>query len=172
MPLARPGRQVQDTPGAELAGREQSEYEEDGSSGEERSSGGGRDSLGSDGKAERCGACDERGELVTCDMADCPSAFHLGCVGLQALPQGDWFCPLCCGLRAPQRQRGARVAAQALQGDAGAGYGQQLRGVRGVATAADWADDEEEEVGEEGEEEDGSDEDDDEEPDCDLTRFI
>jgi len=40
-----------------------------------------------------CSICDFGGDLVLCDR--CPSAFHLGCLGLDRVPDGDWFCPTC-----------------------------------------------------------------------------
>jgi hypothetical protein len=44
-----------------------------------------------------CSICNDGGELLLCD--NCPSAFHHACVGLQATPEGDWFCPWCrCGV--------------------------------------------------------------------------
>ncbi|XP_066391560.1 increased DNA methylation 1-like [Miscanthus floridulus] len=44
-----------------------------------------------------CSICNDGGELLLCD--NCPSAFHHACVGLQATPEGDWFCPSCrCGV--------------------------------------------------------------------------
>ncbi|AES82199.1 putative histone acetyltransferase chromatin regulator PHD family [Medicago truncatula] len=41
-----------------------------------------------------CSICGFGGDLVLCDR--CPSAFHLGCLGLDRVPDGDWFCPTCC----------------------------------------------------------------------------
>ncbi|KAJ4959687.1 hypothetical protein NE237_019597 [Protea cynaroides] len=44
-----------------------------------------------------CSICHYGGELLLCD--GCPSVFHLSCVGLMDLPEGNWFCPSCrCGL--------------------------------------------------------------------------
>ncbi|XP_077212957.1 PHD finger transcription factor isoform X2 [Tasmannia lanceolata] len=40
-----------------------------------------------------CSICHYGGMLVLCDY--CPSAFHLSCIGLQAVPEGKWFCPSC-----------------------------------------------------------------------------
>ncbi|KAF0908597.1 hypothetical protein E2562_026645 [Oryza meyeriana var. granulata] len=40
-----------------------------------------------------CSVCHECGELLMCDS--CPSMFHHACVGLEATPPGDWFCPAC-----------------------------------------------------------------------------
>ncbi|XP_061364383.1 increased DNA methylation 1-like [Gastrolobium bilobum] len=41
-----------------------------------------------------CSICRYGGELVLCDT--CPSSFHLSCLGLEQVPDGDWFCPPCC----------------------------------------------------------------------------
>ncbi|KAL3829052.1 hypothetical protein ACJIZ3_017854 [Penstemon smallii] len=41
-----------------------------------------------------CSVCHFGGELVLCDQ--CPSSFHTHCLGLEELPEGDWFCPSCC----------------------------------------------------------------------------
>ncbi|KAL5710171.1 hypothetical protein ACHQM5_020770 [Ranunculus cassubicifolius] len=44
-----------------------------------------------------CSVCNYGGDLVLCDQ--CPSAFHLSCLGLNDLPNGQWFCPSCrCGI--------------------------------------------------------------------------
>lgn len=44
-----------------------------------------------------CSVCHDGGSLVLCDH--CPSSFHLDCVGLKDVPEGDWFCPSCrCGI--------------------------------------------------------------------------
>ncbi|KAM0892929.1 hypothetical protein ACQ4PT_025412 [Festuca glaucescens] len=40
-----------------------------------------------------CSVCADGGEMLLCDC--CPSVFHHGCVGLDATPQGEWFCPPC-----------------------------------------------------------------------------
>ncbi|XP_058786132.1 increased DNA methylation 1-like [Vicia villosa] len=41
-----------------------------------------------------CLVCGLGGDLILCDQ--CPSSFHLGCLGLDRVPDGDWFCPTCC----------------------------------------------------------------------------
>ncbi|KAL4273150.1 hypothetical protein GQ457_13G009220 [Hibiscus cannabinus] len=41
-----------------------------------------------------CSACCGGGELICCGY--CPSAFHMKCLGLNEVPNGDWFCPSCC----------------------------------------------------------------------------
>ncbi|XVF36422.1 hypothetical protein REPUB_Repub19eG0057200 [Reevesia pubescens] len=43
---------------------------------------------------EVCSTCRDGGELICCDH--CPSAFHVNCLGLKEVPDGDWFCPSCC----------------------------------------------------------------------------
>lgn len=41
-----------------------------------------------------CLICGLGGDIILCDQ--CPSSFHLGCLGLDRVPDGDWFCPTCC----------------------------------------------------------------------------
>ncbi|RDX95823.1 Increased DNA methylation 1, partial [Mucuna pruriens] len=41
-----------------------------------------------------CSLCKYGGELILCDK--CPSSFHKTCLGLEDIPDGDWFCPSCC----------------------------------------------------------------------------
>ncbi|KAJ9166335.1 hypothetical protein P3X46_021107 [Hevea brasiliensis] len=41
-----------------------------------------------------CSVCREGGDLILCDQ--CPSSFHTNCIGLEDVPDGDWFCPFCC----------------------------------------------------------------------------
>nr|KYP47528.1 Chromodomain-helicase-DNA-binding protein Mi-2 isogeny [Cajanus cajan] len=44
-----------------------------------------------------CSVCHYGGELILCDK--CPSSFHKTCLGLEEIPDGDWFCPSCrCGI--------------------------------------------------------------------------
>ncbi|KAJ4952174.1 hypothetical protein NE237_029006 [Protea cynaroides] len=48
-----------------------------------------------------CAACHYGGMLILCDS--CRSSYHLSCVGIEDVPNEDWFCPSCrcgiCGLR-------------------------------------------------------------------------
>ncbi|CAM8967333.1 unnamed protein product [Rhodiola kirilowii] len=41
-----------------------------------------------------CAICHYGGELLLCDK--CPSSFHMTCLGLEEIPDGNWFCPSCC----------------------------------------------------------------------------
>ncbi|KAI4318223.1 hypothetical protein L6164_026013 [Bauhinia variegata] len=44
-----------------------------------------------------CSVCHYGGDLILCDQ--CPSSFHGDCLGLEDIPDGDWFCPSCqCGI--------------------------------------------------------------------------
>ena len=46
-----------------------------------------------DGNADECANCKGGGELLCCDT--CERAFHLFCVGMDLVPDGDWSCPVC-----------------------------------------------------------------------------
>ncbi|XP_052209044.1 uncharacterized protein LOC127812622 [Diospyros lotus] len=41
-----------------------------------------------------CSVCHFGGELILCDQ--CPSSFHISCLGLKDVPDGDWYCSSCC----------------------------------------------------------------------------
>ncbi|GMJ02574.1 hypothetical protein like AT5G36670 [Hibiscus trionum] len=40
-----------------------------------------------------CSACCDGGEIICCDYRR--SAYHMKCLGLKEVPNGDWFCPPC-----------------------------------------------------------------------------
>ena len=42
-----------------------------------------------DGHEDECYRCSEGGELVMCDKAQCPKAYHLSCLGLEKMPHGE-----------------------------------------------------------------------------------
>jgi hypothetical protein len=47
-----------------------------------------------DGNLEYCAKCrEEEGELLCCDR--CPQSFHIECVGLKEVPEGEYFCGDC-----------------------------------------------------------------------------
>lgn len=60
-------------------------------------SGDGDSSQQGDSHQDECAACGDGGELLCCD--GCPRAFHTGCVGLRAIPAGDWLCAFCRSLQ-------------------------------------------------------------------------
>ena len=56
---------------------------------------------GQDTISDACCICHsgEDGEIMLlCDKCDTPA--HLGCVGMEAVPEGDWFCPTCTAIMA------------------------------------------------------------------------
>lgn len=42
---------------------------------------------------DKCEICKKKGKLLCCDS--CPRVYHTKCVGLKAIPKGDWYCPEC-----------------------------------------------------------------------------
>ncbi len=42
---------------------------------------------------DECEVCGKRGDLLICD--GCDKSYHLHCVDLKEVPEGDWFCPVC-----------------------------------------------------------------------------
>jgi hypothetical protein len=59
-----------------------------------------------------CGRTDGAESLMLCDGkgGTCESTAHTHCVGLAAVPEGDWFCPACGGPPAPERGGGGGAA--------------------------------------------------------------
>ncbi|KAK7072610.1 Histone-lysine N-methyltransferase NSD3 [Halocaridina rubra] len=58
---------------------------------------------------DECYRCGGAGDLILCDVTDCPKSYHLQCLSLDKLPKGQWICPWhhCdeCGLRSPRPNR-------------------------------------------------------------------
>ncbi|CAM9760324.1 unnamed protein product, partial [Discosporangium mesarthrocarpum] len=46
-----------------------------------------------------CWRCYEEGDLLCCDGEGCDALYHMKCVYIKYLPQGDWFCPRCVAKR-------------------------------------------------------------------------
>eukprot|EP01018_Ginkgo_biloba_P015782 Gb_10246 [translate_table: standard] len=40
-----------------------------------------------------CSICHVGGTLILCDH--CPSSFHLECINMELVPEGNWYCPSC-----------------------------------------------------------------------------
>ena len=45
------------------------------------------------GHSDDCDICGDGGELIICD--GCPRAYHVDCLKLAGIPEGEWFCPHC-----------------------------------------------------------------------------
>jgi hypothetical protein len=45
------------------------------------------------GHSDYCEVCDDGGDLILCD--GCPNAYHIDCVMLPDIPEGQWYCPEC-----------------------------------------------------------------------------
>ncbi|MED6149828.1 hypothetical protein PIB30_066307 [Stylosanthes scabra] len=53
-----------------------------------------------------CSVCHFGGDLILCDQ--CPSSFHGICLGLEDVPEGEWFCPSCrCAICGQSKIEGA-----------------------------------------------------------------
>ena len=52
-----------------------------------------------DAPCQQCGGSDRDDELLLCDQCNTP--WHCGCVGLAAVPSGDWWCPRCLPVALP-----------------------------------------------------------------------
>ena len=48
-----------------------------------------------DNNDDECYLCGDGGQLILCDV--CPKAYHLHCLVIETIPEGDWKCPACCG---------------------------------------------------------------------------
>lgn len=42
---------------------------------------------------DECYRCGGAGDLILCDVTDCPKSYHLQCLSLDKLPKGKWICP-------------------------------------------------------------------------------
>ena len=60
-----------------------------------------------------CGGA-EGSDRLLCDGAGCRRVCHAGCTGLDAVPDGDWFCSRC---REPPRKAPRRQVRRALLED-------------------------------------------------------
>ncbi|KAK7401612.1 hypothetical protein VNO78_13226 [Psophocarpus tetragonolobus] len=51
--------------------------------------------IGDDGSYYECELCDDGGELLCCEA--CPRTYHLECLDLKSVPEGEWRCANCIG---------------------------------------------------------------------------
>lgn len=49
----------------------------------------------SDGKYMHCVICGLSGSMLCCETMKCPIVAHAHCVGLNQIPEGDWYCSKC-----------------------------------------------------------------------------
>lgn len=42
---------------------------------------------------DECGICKEVGDVICCDT--CPKVYHLACLKLKEVPEGEWSCMEC-----------------------------------------------------------------------------
>ena len=62
-----------------------------------------------DGLDDHCAICQQRGLLLACDA--CSAVYHLSCVGLKEVPDGEWKCHLCLHPPPAHGAHGARSLA-------------------------------------------------------------
>ncbi len=79
-----------------VGGRGVGEYEDDGFVIPDHA----MDDDGDDDKSQdECAVCGLGGELLICDGGDhaegCKKCFHVQCIGLESIPDGDWICSQC-----------------------------------------------------------------------------
>ena len=69
--------------------------------------------LGEPEGCEACGKEDDEDAMLLCD--GCPRGFHMHCLSpkLTAVPEGDWFCPLCATAKIEKEAAAAAAAAEA-----------------------------------------------------------
>lgn len=53
-----------------------------------------------------CEICEGEGEVLCCDT--CPKAYHLECLKLKQVPEGEWSCFKCLERLANERQTRSR----------------------------------------------------------------
>lgn len=68
-------------------------------------------SLVEEEEEEVCSICQCTGEVLICDGCECLA--HPACVGLSAIPDGEWYCPTCAEARRRERERRERRLATA-----------------------------------------------------------
>ena len=54
-----------------------------------------------------CEVCGEYGEMICCDT--CPKVYHVGCLKMGDVPEGDWSCLKCLEKMSNERQTRSRV---------------------------------------------------------------
>ena len=70
-------------------------------------------------QGQACGECfgtdTEKGGLpmLLCGAPDCGISFHMACIGLRSVPQGDWVCPGCAAAAAAKAAAAEAAAAEA-----------------------------------------------------------
>lgn len=56
---------------------------------------------------DECGVCGEFGDMICCDS--CPKVFHIECLKLKEVPEGEWNCITCLERMSNTRQTRSRM---------------------------------------------------------------
>lgn len=73
-----------------------------------------------DGKYTTCVVCGLIGDVMCCELHDCPVVVHPKCVGLEEAPENEWFCAKCASipkLQPEDEDKQGSMAIEAIEKD-------------------------------------------------------